>query len=311
MPDICKICLNLIDPAMGVTVEHIFPQAIGGTLKLKPLCKPCNSYLGTHVDAYLTNHFHVLRMRDALNLRGNSGTMPNPYPKVVFKNGEDQPFHYDVQKKKPVRARKVFCDDKKLTVFSEANFEKAIAEVRKNIEMMRLPPLSDEQILERLELIDDRNHVEAEVPVDNVHYTLALIKIAYELAVLWLGDSYLDDRVADSLRHHLLDPNGEPFRIGGTIGYISPEQKEEWQCFNQPSTSHLAIMTHDKNIVAIKLRIFSIFHATVFVSESANRYPQMQDRFLAIDPVNGVKFQSALGSAFGRVIQVAVSILDL
>jgi HNH endonuclease len=55
----CIFCLKEGAPS----VEHVFPDAIGGTLKITRLCESCNSWLGTNVDSYLTDHIGVLMKR--------------------------------------------------------------------------------------------------------------------------------------------------------------------------------------------------------------------------------------------------------
>jgi hypothetical protein len=52
----------------------------------------------------------------------------------------------------------------------------------------------------------------------NSHYRRGIFKIAYELAFLWLGESYLDDPMAAKLRSAVLE-GVEPESLGirGTI----------------------------------------------------------------------------------------------
>ncbi len=57
--------------------EHIFPLAVGGTLRTNRVCKACNSYLGSKVDAPLVNHFPIADWRSKLGLAGSSGKVPD------------------------------------------------------------------------------------------------------------------------------------------------------------------------------------------------------------------------------------------
>jgi hypothetical protein len=55
----CFFCLEEREP----TEEHVFPHAIGGTLTIDRVCKPCNDFLGAKVDVLLTNHELILIKR--------------------------------------------------------------------------------------------------------------------------------------------------------------------------------------------------------------------------------------------------------
>ena len=71
MTFVCILCLKEL-PSTARTVEHIFPYAIGGTLKLHDLCKACNSMLGDRVDVGLVEHQSVLFPRREFDLVGRS-----------------------------------------------------------------------------------------------------------------------------------------------------------------------------------------------------------------------------------------------
>jgi hypothetical protein len=82
--------------------EHVFPEAIGGTMIIREVCKPCNDYLGHSIDTYLTNHWFTQAIRQHLGIKGKSKKVPNvlengvlvddPYQKVKYKfNAEGKP----------------------------------------------------------------------------------------------------------------------------------------------------------------------------------------------------------------------------
>jgi hypothetical protein len=86
-----------------------------------------------------------------------------------------------------------------------------------------LPPLSDEQLA-----IEAQNFttstienpvVQVSLEVSFAYLRHAMIKIAYELAFLWLGESYLDDPTAAELRAAIIDPDlASTDRFPGYVG---------------------------------------------------------------------------------------------
>src|SRR6266436_2941017 len=61
------------------SVEHVFPEAIGGTLTLSTMCRPCNGHLGNSADVHLTDHVLIKLDRWQFNLSGKGGAIPNPF----------------------------------------------------------------------------------------------------------------------------------------------------------------------------------------------------------------------------------------
>src|ERR1700722_10196542 len=76
----CFFCLKEKDPS----IEHVFPEAIWGTLTTKRVCAGCNSFLGTEVDARLTDHPAILVKRQEFGMRTSSGKPVNAFQKLFF-----------------------------------------------------------------------------------------------------------------------------------------------------------------------------------------------------------------------------------
>lgn len=59
--DRCLICLRAVTEQAefkhSATVEHIFPQTIGGAATIYPVCKSCNDWLGRQIDNPLVEQF--------------------------------------------------------------------------------------------------------------------------------------------------------------------------------------------------------------------------------------------------------------
>jgi len=63
--------------------EHVFALAIGGSLITDRVCEPCNSTLGSRVEAPLSDFFPIRMRRAELGLSGNSGKAPESFEMLV------------------------------------------------------------------------------------------------------------------------------------------------------------------------------------------------------------------------------------
>jgi hypothetical protein len=119
----------------------------------------------------------------------------------------------------------------------------------------------------------------------------AIMKIAYELAFVWLGESYLEDPLAEQLRtaicaNDLASTDGIPGYVGeskdcGPLEFWTPHPAH-----------HLAYATTllSRQIV-VAVRIFDIQAAVLAVSNEPRQYLQTPNdpklRFLVINSVSG------------------------
>lgn len=119
----------------------------------------------------------------------------------------------------------------------------------------------------------------------------ALIKIAYELAFLWLGETYLDDPLAADLRTAIcsIDPNSTD-----QLAVYTEDAFGAFYLWPENTANHLAWSFADDNGVgiAVAVRVFDAHAAVVWVTNDAARYlsghnAQSKLRFLSIDPANG------------------------
>src|SRR5262245_62585375 len=74
----CFFCLEEREPSE----EHVFPEAIGGTLTIARVCKPCNDFLGANVDVLLTDHPLILMKRAELGMSTSAGKGVDPLRKM-------------------------------------------------------------------------------------------------------------------------------------------------------------------------------------------------------------------------------------
>jgi hypothetical protein len=80
----CYLCGNEYLP---LTDEHIFPEAAGGTIARRILCKPCNDGLGLWVDAPYLSQKHIQLGRATYGIKGKRGDLPRPFPDEYVPDG--------------------------------------------------------------------------------------------------------------------------------------------------------------------------------------------------------------------------------
>jgi len=219
----CIFCLN----DRPASKEHVFALAIGGSLTTDRVCELCNSTLGSRVDAPLTDFFPIRMRRADLGLAGNSGSPPDAFEMLIgVAKLAEQPGRR-VQTTMNKETGKL--DIKALHHASDAELpdgtkvrqiiidERDVDQIPKIIQRERkrhgVPPLSDEQLA--AEVLKAKQNVTTidnpavliEMNVSFAYLRHAMMKIAYELAFLWLGESYLDDLSAAELRTAICAPN--------------------------------------------------------------------------------------------------------
>jgi len=69
-------------PGQLLTVEHLFPEAIGGRIKARILCQSCNSRLGQYIDAPFLKQKSIELVRAVHRLAGRNGKVPQPFSDI-------------------------------------------------------------------------------------------------------------------------------------------------------------------------------------------------------------------------------------
>jgi hypothetical protein len=301
----CFFCLEEKEPS----IEHVFPGAIGGTLKTNRVCTACNSFLGQQVDVRLTDHPAILMKRHELGMTTSAGNAVDA-TKKLFAQGA---LAADPQKRiqtlvDPITGKIVpkMMYHKRLTKNEDGTEsvqitldESDIGALEKIVQRHRksagLDPLSDEEI-QALVVDAQRNMRTLHQPevvysskIDTFHYQRAICKISYELACLWLGDTYLNDPAAQPIRDFIL--KGEEGQIPGRIqlgGNMPPLSL--WQ--NEPK-AHVALAMQQSDSIAIGVRVFDAVSGVVIVTNDARSYPDLKDgRFLLMDLIGNASRNS-------------------
>ena len=103
----------------------------------------------------------------------------------------------------------------------ESDIEQVRTIVQRERRRAGMDPMPESEIQDLFAKIRQNTHtleqpqVRYDVKVDIFHYQRAVCKIIYELACIWLGDSYLDDPVAQQFRDIVL--LGKEEAIAGRI----------------------------------------------------------------------------------------------
>ena len=71
----CIFCLE----EKPLTIEHVFPESIGGRLKIPFVCEDCNSKLGSTVDGKFQALFPFILNRQLYGLKGKNGYCPKAF----------------------------------------------------------------------------------------------------------------------------------------------------------------------------------------------------------------------------------------
>ncbi len=301
----CIFCMLERPPSR----EHIFPLAIGGTITTDRVCNACNSDLGRRVDAALSDFLPVRLRRAELKLAGNAAEPPSHLEillgthrlagsetkriratanKTTGKLDLRHLYHAaDVVLPDGTKARQIVVDER-----DKDQIPKIIQRERKR---HGLPPLSEEAMV-----IEISKGVVQTIENPQVHVSLtanfafvrhALIKIAYELAFRWLGESYLEDPKAAELREAICNKDpASTDKVEGFVGELT-SCGDIFRMWTPDKAHHLAFATVLPNSVIVAVRVFDLYAVVIPVSQNPRHYLRASAdgselRFLAIDACN-------------------------
>lgn len=202
----CGLCLSEV---YAQSTEHIFPKSVGGSITTTDYCAGCNSHLGSEVDYPLTVDPAILLVRNAFGLGGRSGRVPNPYvdgeiiqypgPKFTLHQDEQGAIRHKIQ---PGMVEERNSDGSgSITFYNEELSEEERRHVLERVAerrglrgaLTRRPPAG------RIE----RPTFRFEKRLDAAGVERALVKIAYEATYRLVGQAYLRDPVAETIRKYL------------------------------------------------------------------------------------------------------------
>jgi len=296
----CILCVNDY-PVSEATVEHIFPEALGGVLTIQALCKPCNDLLGHTCDAQLANHRYVQWARKRLQLAGRNGRVPNPLESGRVLGAPSRKIRWEPDGR----------------IYAYPHIEESASEVHVMVDERDANHLP--QILAKVQArrgaevlvhgssqkIVDGGMV-FELGFDDTSYQLGLIKIVYELTCWALGVQYLADPVAGHFRSLLrpVESSAASARLRGRVGglYSGPmlptpsNYESELVGLVFPEPSQRQLVTY--------VRIFDRFDATFTVSNHARQFGvDTNGRGIVVDAAAGSMREIGLAEVGGAWFQ--------
>ena len=269
--------------------EHVIPKALGGSFTIDRVCQDCDNALGGTADQYLIQQMDVQKRRIDLVLKGQRGGIPEKHPARIV--NVDNPSHHVRLETDPVtgneRIRTVSRVEFKVTKMPNgtliqpvnvhidmADRDKAFVLARK---ALRNAGLENDDDIERiasefaasLEIADEvaQFYRETEIQRDGQHQ--GLLKVAYELAWYWLGDAWLYDPVAISMRD-MLQGRTAAAPIQARV-YNDPD-RAIMPVGGDPRLLHVAFITEHYGRLFVFIRLFDVFTAGFVVTGSPTIY---------------------------------------
>jgi hypothetical protein len=316
---LCIFCARERPPSL----EHVFPLAIGGTITFNRVCQECNSTLGTRVDAALSDFLPVRIRRAKLGLAGNTGTVPAMYEvflgvaKVVGSDGVRVKTTFNKATGKPetrqlYHAAEVVTPDGRKTrqISIDARDRHQIPLIiQRERKRHGLPPLSEGDLAAAAKdytaTTIEHPMLQNDIGFNFAYLRHAMMKIAYELAFLWLGDAYLDDPLATELRAAILDPDiASTDHIPAYVG--DAKGCGVFQFWTPHEAHHIAFANIVAGDVVISVRVFDLYAAAIVVSNDHRRYfPDREAagklRFVAIDAATGKTINTTFAEETRRI----------
>jgi len=303
----CIICKGEFE---SLSAEHIFPDAIGGSLVVNNVCKSCNSRLGDEVDILLTDHYLITLIRNALGIKGKSGIIPNPFREGVTEDGQKVRMIISEDGKflPQYVSRLSKITDNKVRLIIDSKDSKQLPDIIKKIFERRKVDITDKEIQEiigKMKIESSQPTIQYDISINTLSYKKALVKIAYEMGVYWLGNEYINDPVGNELRKSMFLSNDElkNSKIHGQIGLVN---EIDFPLFSLQEISgmHLAILFPDGDRRYCVIRIFDVFATIILISENGCLYNNIGSGcFMTLDPQKRTFTESTFIEALNKYVK--------
>ncbi|MPY67781.1 HNH endonuclease [Deinococcus sp. SDU3-2] len=273
----CIFCLNFFQE---LTDEHIIPDAIGGSLVIRRVCKDCNSYLGSKVDVHLVSNFLVEIVRFQKGLTGRRKNLKHPlsYGKLV--SDPNVGIKWEIGEEAPGK----LILDTNVKYYTDENGAQRVAislDATKEVELPEILEKIAARMLKKGLEMDPASvtpiHRSTENPEVSFTHTInligidqAVLKIVYEIASEELGSDYIQSESSKRLRKFIMNPSANlsdlaELKLRGQMDFLSKFR----DIFDFVKSDHL-IAIIGQPAKAIYVRIFDFYGALVLIDDDAD-----------------------------------------
>lgn len=270
METCCFVCKKI----RSLTVEHIIPQAIGGTLKGRLYCKECNDTFGNTLDDEVLTQFGWIGT--LLNIKRERGKA-QPYEVKEIRSGTALLFDgKDLKRKNPVV--KIASKDGNKLDFADviARSERELHEICTSIRKRYGVPGG---IQTSQDVHPGPTEAERVITIDSAVLRGAVSKIAYGFACIKLPQSIIFSPAFEAIRQYigttdqpsLASPNF--VHTGFMTDHIRPLHK-----------IHVTL-NRDQRLLVGFVSLFGIFRFTVLLAENFESELEWPGLDYTFDPV--------------------------
>jgi len=257
-----------------LTVEHIIPQAIGGTLKARLYCRECNGSFGHALDDEISKQFGWIGT--LLNITRERGR-PQPYKVKELKSRTTLLFDGKGLKRKDPVVKIASKDGKKLdfadiTARSEQELRKICADIQKRYEVPGgIKTFQDAH--------PGPTDVERLVTIDNALLRRAVSKIAYGFTCTKLPADVIFSSPFEAIRQYIKATNQSDLACGNFVhtefmtDHVRPLHK-----------IHVAL-NRDERLLVGYVSLFGIYRFTVLLAEDFKSKLELPGLDYTFDPV--------------------------
>lgn len=272
---------------IDLTEEHIFPEALGGQLIVRAVCKRCNDQLGSYVDGMLTEDFLVRMLRLGLRIPNKSGAVPSPLHDAAVKDHPHRRGTYFQPNREgggrvkllPLVERAISPDGRS-TVKVVAEPQEA-EEILRKLRERAARKGQEIRVVERWKETIKKPTVVKETQTQPTNLVRPLLKIAYELGVLWLGAEYASHVCGLPLARAVV--TGVVADVEAQLGYFPPRSSfGDWAI---PSWYHAGALQVVDGRVWTAVRVFNVIEARVLLADAQDDFPGVESRWVVLDPI--------------------------
>lgn len=305
---LCIMCL-LQKPRRRSGGEHVFPYGIGGSFTIDRVCEDCDNHRGNDADAGLIKQEDIEERRIGLGLRGRNGSVPDPVG-VAIRRPHPHPERPD-ERVKVSRATDGTMSIESVTFidFQVIDHAGALREIRATDNTVVNPRDNDtlpqrvRSALKKRGVTDEKtvedvirgfiasletHHESVLVPVpirkNRRGHQRGLLKIAYEMAWYWLGDTWLEDATAVAMREVLNGDMTQADRISGDAdvdvsGLLTVMGVDA-------ARTHMALIYIYANRLTVAVRLLDAHCVAFFVSDTPANYAMPNHDIILLDAVD-------------------------